>query len=274
VDPKYTKAVLTQCEAVRKWLEEAFGDVGTGQPGVILIRICENYDEARSFYSGSAGSGWESAGFEVTTYKDLSEGKQSMAFQSVSRYVMGIWFREKNQELAWAMPAWANNGLDQYVMTSLIKGGRLAFKADPWEFDQLRTCKRNNTLKMPSTMMRSTTQEYFDMENGLAQAGAFVRYLLDGPGSQDKKLKGKFVELLRNTGAYVAEREAAEKAAEPETYTAPQTEEEEAERYRQMRQAWKEREKELNDEILKRTFPDWEDKDWARLDAMYEKHVK
>lgn len=273
VDDKYTKRVLDQAEAVRAWLEKTFDEIGDGLPGPVIIRICESADEERSFRDASSGSGW-GRGVSLTTHKDLSAGSQSSEFQWVNRFVMRYWFAEKAPDMTAAMPYWVEGGLDQFVMTAVLKGGRIDFKPDTWELELLRNSSRSGKIASPKALVHAANEDYQRIENALAQTGAFVRFLLDGPGAADRRTRGKLIEYMKNLGAYVREREkeAKEKEGKEEEPEAA-TEEEEEERFRKRQQEWKKRERELLEEVAKRTF-DLDDAGWAAVDRLWRKTVE
>jgi hypothetical protein len=274
VDEKYTQRVLDQGEVVRTWLEKGWGWYGEGIPGPVIIRICKDSDEERAYKDTSGASGWFSEKAEITMSRDISSGKQSFEFQWMNRQVMHFWLRDKNSALTSAAPDWVREGLDQFVMTAVAKGKGIEFRPDEWELNRLRETERAGKLSTARDMVLATWEEFSKTENYMAQSGALVRYLLDGPGAKGRS-KDLLTNYLKNLSAFLKEQEAAEKKKEgketPEE--APKTEEEEEKKFKENRESWKKREKELLDEIFKRTFGSWSDGDWKSFEAAYLRFV-
>ena len=53
----------------------------------------------------------------------------------------------------------------------------------------------------------------------------------------------------------------------------PQTEEEEEEAFKKRREGFEEKESEFLQEVFDRTFGDWSDKDWKRIEKLYFKSI-
>ena len=234
-----------------------FAFVGDGVPGSLILRICADRAEEGAYRDTSGMSfSWDKP--EICMSKDSSAGKQSFEFQRVSRGVMQRWMRDKNPSLASALPGWVDTGFDQFVMTGVVKGKNVEFRPDEWEMTLLRESGRAGKIAGAKTMMTATWEEFSKTENAMAQAGALCRFLLDGPGAKGKT-KDVFADYLRNLAAFVRERDEAETAkdgadAAPDT---PKTEEEEDAQFKARQQEWKNREREVLDEVLKRTFGSW-----------------
>lgn len=273
-DAKYTQRVLDQAEVVRAWLDKAFGWYGEGIPGPVMIRICKDSDEERAYRDTSGASGWFSEKAEITMSRDISSGKQSFEFQWVNKSVMHFWLRDRNSALTFALPDWVREGLDEFVMTAVAKGKAIEFRPDEWEANALRETERAGKLSRARDMMLATWEEFSKTEHPMAQSGALVRFLLDGPGARGRS-KDAFVNYLKGLSAYLKEQEAQEKKADgaekPED--PPKTEEEEEKRYRERQEQWKKREKELLEAAFQRTFGAWSDAEWNAFEAAYRRFL-
>lgn len=265
VDEKYTQRTLDRAEAVRAWLELNFVGLSPDPAGPVIIRICATSDEARAFMSGS---GYSFGKREMTTYKDVNEGRQSIAAQYVSKGVMSYWFRDKHPSLWYAMPGWVDSGLDQFVMTAVAKGTKLEFKPDSWEGEQLREASNKGKLTTVKNLVSSTWESFSEMVNPMAQSGAFVRFLMVGPGSKNSRTKEVMRSYVRSLVDYLREQDEKDKKKDDKE-NKPTTEEEEEAQFKARQQEWKQREKELLDEIFKRTFGSWTEDDWKAIEKAW-----
>jgi len=266
-DEKYAKDVVKQAEAIWKWLDKEFGFVGKGEyvkrP---IIRICKDGDEERAFLSGTA---WGS-GIEIVTHKDPGSGSLSWEFEYVNKRMYSIWFNHRARDLYWAMPHWIDNGLYKVIGTAKPKGRKLEFKVDDWERKGLQECARNETLTAPKTLVMLGREEFYENRQRTNQSAAFVRFLLE---SKSKKTRSILHDYLKNLQDILDEQKAAEEGKEKAAYDAPETEEEEEERFRKRREAMKEREAEFLREAFQRTFGEWDDKDWKKVQKQYYKSL-
>jgi len=101
-----------------------------------------------------------------------------------------------------------------------------------------------------------------------------VRFLLDGPGAKGRS-KDALATYLRNLSAFLKEQEALEKKKEgsEKPDEGPKTEEEEEKRFKAGQERWKQRERELLEEVFKRTFGAWSEGDWRSFEAAYLRFV-
>ena len=275
-DDKYAKKVVTHAEAIWDWLDENLGFIGPGEyvrnP---ILRICANRDEERSFRMGTGD--WGGMGIEIVTHQDKGSGAMSYEFEYVNTRTLGIWFQERDRDLYWALPYWVDYGLIQVLGTARSKGRRVEFKADDWEKD-LREARRNGTLSSARDLMRVSMSDLRDGSAGdttqkRKETGALVRFLMTGPAARSSRTKTVFVDYLKNLKAVIEEQKAAvDKEATGED-KAPETEEEEDQYFLRRRQALKERESKLLEEVFERTFKDWSDKDWAIFDKVYQDSI-
>ena len=263
-DAKYTKRVLAQAEAVRKWLDKNFGWISKNKAGSAIIRICKDSTEERAF-SGGSRDAWGS-GMEIVTHKSTGSGRNNWEMQWVNRRIVGMWFRDKNSDFAWGMPQWLNSGIDQLLGTSALKGGRLEFKPGDWEKTTLRELARNDKIAKPSRMMSVSWAEFAKTEGASYQAGAFVRFLMNGPKGQTKGVLRKYMESLVEI---IDEQKKKEKEKSPTKVRKELTEAEEEERFKKRKQAGKDRIKKIFD----KSFGSWSDKKWKKFERAYTESV-
>ncbi len=264
-DLKYAKKVVAHAEAVWNWLDDTLDFVGPDeyvrQP---ILRICENAEEERSFMRGSGD--WGGMGIEIVTHQDKSSGSMSWEFEYVNKRTLAIWFQERDRDLYWALPYWVDYGLYQVLGTARSKGRKLEFHADDWEKD-LRTARRDGTLASPQELLKMTRSDITGQK--LKESGALVRFLLTGPAARSKRTRTILTDYLKNLKT-ILEEQKAELDKEVADEKEPETEAEEEEYFRRRRQALKEKEGKLLEEVFERTFKDWTDRDWAQFKKLYE----
>lgn len=266
-DEKFAKKVVAQAEATWKWLDKNFGFVGTGEyvrrP---IVRICKNEAEERALLGGTS---WGNS-LEIVTHKDTGSGAMSWEFEYVNQRMLNIWFNHHARDTYSAMPHWLDNGLWQVIGTARLKGSRFVFKVDSWEREGLRESVRKGDLTPPRDLVMLGRSEFRENPHRTKQSAAFIRFLLE---SKSKKTRVILKDYLMNLQDVVTEATQAAKDAEPTEYEAAETEEEEEERFRKRREAWKEKEREFLTTVFERTFGDWSDKDWRKLQTQYFKSM-
>jgi hypothetical protein len=114
------------------------------------------------------------------------------------------------------------------------------------------------------------TQDFYGQRTRSKEAAAFVRLLLS---SRNKMVKTLLKDYIVNLGAVVDEIKAKNKAAGPKEYKAPETEEEEEQQFKQRREMWKEKEAELLQAAFDKTFENWTEKDWKKLNDAHRKNI-
>ena len=266
-DDKYAKKVVSHAEAVWKWLDKNFDYLGPGEyvPRPI-IRICKDADEERAFSQGTA---WGPS-IEIVTHKDTSGGSLSWEFEWINRRIVGLWFRYHAGDIYSAFPHWLDNGLDQVLGTARAKGSRLEFQADQWELQNLREAVRKDQITPLQDLLKMGTEDFYGQRTRSSEAAAFLRLLLS---TRSKKVKAVLKEYILNLAATVEDIKAKEKAAGPKSYKAPETEEEEEQQAKQRRQRWKDKENELLTAVFDKTFGNWEEKDWKKLNDAHRKNL-
>jgi hypothetical protein len=254
---------------MRAWTDKAFASVGSGEPGARVLRICESNDEERAYHSGSGYSGW--GGGVVYTTNQERIGSDLYALGWMNSWILQNWFEDRDAEVFWSVPTWIRTGLDGFVENGILQKGRFDFRPDPSEIVSIRKSVKEGTLLAPRDIMRADYEVFNKVEGSWTQCRAFVRYLLDGPGAQDKRLKGKIFEVLKTCGDIRREQEEASKnkagdGADGSAYKEPETEEEEEAQAKKRSEEWKTREKEFLDEVAKRAFKDITDAEWSAID--------
>jgi hypothetical protein len=269
-DKKYAKKVVAHAKAIWKWLDKNFEYVGPGEyvPHPI-IRICKSSEEESAFRGGD----WWSQGIEIVTHKDTGSGAMSYEFEYVNRRMLAIWFSYRDDELWSAMPRWLRDGLSQILGTARSKGSRVDFKVDDWERDGLREAARNDKLTSPQEMMKMGWEEFYKEQHRSQEAAALLRFFLLGAASKSRKTKDLLETYIKSLKAVVTEMQEAEKKNSKDVEKPPETEEEEAERYKNRANKWKEKESELLDKAFAKTFGDWDEKDWRSFETLYFKSI-
>ncbi len=274
-DKKYAKELCQHVEAVWKWLDDRFDYIGPGEYVTApIIRICQDEEEYDALFRGATtesmlGSLLAGRNFEIVTYKDKNAGKMSWGLESVNRAMYRLWFSQRDGDLWNALPYWLDDGLPQVIGTARADGRKLEFQADQWELEALREAARTETLTSPKDLVLLTREEFYDNKTRSQQSAAFLRFLLD---ARDKKTRRVLDDYLINLKAVITEIEEKEKKDDKEE-KAPETEEEEEARFKERKEAWQKKEKEILGSTFDRTFGGWKDRDWTRLGKLYAKSV-
>lgn len=269
-DDKYAKRVVEQAEAVWQYLEETFSFIGpTEYVRSPILRICKDYDEERTYYTGQGDWTWNN--LEIFTHKDYA-GSTSWEMEWVNRRVAELWFEDKDREFYWAFPQWLQNGLDETLGHMHSKNGRIEFKADDWNRDQVREAVRAGRATSPRELMNMSGENFFQDYVHRQEAAGLVSFFLTGAASKSKQTKDVLVDYLKNLKIVV---DAVEKENDGQAKQdkEPQTEEDEDAAFKSERQAWKKRETRVMEEAWHLTFKGWSDADWKRFDDVYFKAV-
>jgi hypothetical protein len=128
-DEKFDKKVAAQAGAVFEFLDKTFGYVGPGeyvrQP---IIRVCKNAEEERSFRDHAGWADLPGFSLECTTNKEYS-GARSYEAEYLNRFMVQLWFTDRDRDLWWAMPNWLKSGIVNVVGEASEKNGKLDFYA-------------------------------------------------------------------------------------------------------------------------------------------------
>ncbi|MDC3283289.1 hypothetical protein OAV41_01815 [Planctomycetota bacterium] len=270
VKAKDAKEIIQQIDMMFEWLEDNFDFVGHDEyvrnP---IIRICKNSDEMSLF---SEGSGYSFTNIEILTCKDNSSFGEFMGGR-VNDRAFEYWFYERDRELYSRIPSWFRSGMNNMLHSASMKGRQLVF--DPIQRDQsnMRELIRDEKITLPSEMFHILTSDYFGYGSASSQFGCFMRYLLVGKGAKSKLTKGLVEEYLGHLKNVLDEEDAASGLLVEED-NRPQTEAEEDESFKNQKNTWQEREEFVASEVYNRTFADWTQKDWDKLDKDYLKSIK
>lgn len=269
-DSRYTRELLQHAEALRKWLDDNLGYVGSGYVGQTVITICADEQEHTDY---QRSRGWFADRPEVVTYKD-KEGWSDWAMQSLNRGVYRQWLKDKNENLLWGAPSWMDWGLDDLIAAARTKGRGIEFKFDTWDATQLDVLRRENKLMRAEDFFLMTGddiwggQESWDQQR---QIQFFIRFLLVG-GASRGKYKNVFSDYVK--GLIFALDEAEMKEDEEEDPKEPQSEEEEDRMYKERQEKWRKEEKEQLKALYDRVFGEWDSGDWDRFNALYWREIK
>lgn len=270
-DDKFTKEILDHAEALRGWLEQTLGYVGTGYAGKIIIRICANDDEREAMWKSM---GWTLRRVEVVTGKDR-DGWLDNKLSSLNSGIFDIWLDDKNRDLSWSLPPWIESGLNSCVSTAVSKGRKITdFKASTWDNVEMGNLRRANKLLEAHTFFTMDSDTMWGNYENHRQAEYFVRYLLVGSAQRNSKYKNLLGDYIKNLAIMIDEsKDARAKAAGGDAPKEPQNEQEEAELRRKQAEQWKQTQQEVLKKLVEKTFPGWDDKDWTQFNGSYWKEL-
>ncbi len=263
VDKKYTKGILAQCEAVRKWMDKNFKFLKKGSPGRTIIRICKDSAEARAFTDTTGFA----SDIEIVTYKEVGMGGFGSGF--INRAVVRKWFADKDRNYAWSIPGWLETGLLEVLGSADLKGSSLRLKPSIWEKTNMRELARDNKLANPRKIISASRDEFYKIDHAGSQAGAFVRFLLKGPKRHVSGFIPNYMKAVMEIGAEEEAREEAQRKAEAKEKKKEMSDEE-AEAAEDAR--FKARSSKKDDRlanIFERAFGSWSDSQWKKFEASY-----
>lgn len=278
-EDRFDKKVAEQAGAVMAWLDKTFPYIGQGEyVREPIIRICKDAVEQASF-DEEQGLNLFELGLEVTTNQEYG-GTRSFEFGLINARMAVLWFNDRDRRLLRAMPDWLSHGLIHMTIDATAKGSKLEFYRGEWTADVLRQVVSENRLLPPRDLIYMTSDEFSAETGGQPlerdkQAQALVDYLLLGPGSKSPKTKDLIRSYITNLQAVIAEMAQDLEAEKKEHADAdkPKTEEEEEAALKEERELWKARERQLINEVGRRTFSGWDEKDWNDLAKGYSKEL-
>jgi hypothetical protein len=271
-DDKYAKKVVEQAEAVWQYLEANFAFIGPGEyVRSPIIRICKDFDEEKTYYTSQGDWTWNN--LEIFTHKDYG-GSNSWEMEWVNRRVAELWFEDRDRTLYWSFPQWLDAGLDQTLGQARSKNGRIDFKSDAWDREDVREAAREGRALAPRELMNMSGEDFFQDYVHRQEAGALVAFFLTGAASKNKQTKDVLTDYLKNLKSVVdAVEKEADASAGKKKDGEPKTEEDEDEAFKSERQAWKQREKRIMEEVWHKTFSGWTDFEWKRFEEIYFKAI-
>lgn len=266
--------MVDRAEATLAWLDDSFPFIGKDEyVRAPILRICKDWQEENSYRRG--GDGWWGTGLEVVTHDD-GGGNVGWEVEAMNQQLLRIWFQDKDRDLYFAMPSWLESGLSQVVANAHPKGRKMELRVDAWDRDKLRELERNGTAKSPRELLSMGKEEYWDdVFDVQKQAGALVRFFLTEKRGKHREV---FENYMRNL-KLVTDRMRTERGGddgdddEDEDDGKPKTEEEEDEAFKKRRNAWKQSERAILDEVFQRTFRGWSDRDWEKFEKAYLKSL-
>lgn len=271
-DDRCAQRMVERGEALIGWLDAQFPFVGPQEyMRAPILRICKDWEEQNAV---SSGTGWSTWWLEIVTHDDKG-GAASWQGQYFNWRVFELWFQEHDDDLFYAFPPWLSQGLRDTAEDVVVSRGKVEFRRDSWERDQLRTRAREGALSKPRDLMRLSSSSFWDKQDwGMHyETEALVRFLLSPAAQRNARTKDVLQSYIANLKAVVEEIKAEEKpaadVAEAAKADKPKTEEEEAARFKAERTKWKDREQRIVDQAFERTFRDWSDKDWADFEKAY-----
>jgi len=270
-DEKYARKVGVQAEAVWEWLETTFPFVGEKEyVRAPVIRICKDQDEYMQFHKGG---GWSWNNLEIVTFQDHG-GSDSYRLGDVNQGVLNVWFGDRDRELYWAMPDWLSGGLIQVIAQARVDKGKVEFRRDDWNREDVRTMVRERRAKRPREIMMMTDTQIRSSSNNNFwdvhfQTQAFVTFLVAGPASRNAKSKTFLQQYVKSLKEVQLAVKAAEKAKGGDKAKKPANEEEEAKMFRAQADNYKAQESNILDQAFRKAFGTWTEKDWDQFEDVY-----
>lgn len=271
-DERVAKRIVERAEAAWKWLDDTFPFVGEKEyVRSPVLRICKDMAEYQAFHKNSQGS-WTNV--EITAFDDQG-GSDSWMAEEVNREVKNLWFSDRDSDLSAAMPAWLGMGLDHLIGQATVKQGKLDFKTDEWNREEVRQAVQKKTALGPKAVMTMDGDKFWADFSNARQGAALVGYLTFGPGAKDKQTKDVLVKYMKSLKTVAAEiRAETERDAKKDSdKKEAQTEEEEDQQIKDRSAGFKAKQKRILDQTLERTFHGWSDAEWKRFEDLYFKTI-
>ena len=156
-----------------------------------------------------------------------------------------------------------------------VKQGRLEFRTDDWNRDEVRQAVREKTALSPKDLMSLDGPKFWDSFINSRQGATLVGFLAVGAGSKDKQTKDVLVKYLKSL-KLVAEEIRAEDEKEGHKSTSEkeaQTEEEEDKQIKDRNANYKAKQKRILDQTMERTFLGWGEAEWKKFEDLYFKTI-
>ncbi|MCZ6572632.1 MAG: hypothetical protein O7C98_05615, partial [Planctomycetota bacterium] len=294
IDRKFVKRTLNHAEGIRAYLEKNLAGIGNDYVPPCIIRFFGSYAERSAFTEGTGGGYWSSSEqILVTKRQGMSKNWE---YASLSDRLTDQWLNSKNSNLGWNMPWWVRRGLGQHMRFARVKGKRVEFDPNAYDDGRMRTMlKKGTAIPLKKMFMAETVQYVWGHD---LQAGSVVGWLL-GPGNRGKTknaltnyLKAMVAAIEEAEAEYKKEKDAFEASLKKraEGVVARQAEEgEEAEEDEEgdagAEEAFKKNVEALNEALKKKRasivrrsfeagFGHLTDKDWRRLDKVWQQYAK
>ena len=286
-DRKFTKRALNHAEAIRKYLDKTFPDIGSDYVPMGLMRVFASREEESAFNSGTSWM-WGRGVEQVLVTQTVGGSDRAWEFEWLSSRLTGQYLQFKNSYLSDNMPYWFEEGLKQHMKFARSKGKSVTIKPDEYDRQNIKDIiKAGKAIPLKDMFEKGQSQEMTQY-----QAGSVCSYLLTA-GNRGKT-KGLIKAYLKNlVGAidiaeseYKAEsaridaerakqlEEAANQGATPteesEDEEADEEEDEDANKsWEQRREALKKRREAILREAFEKTFGHLSEKDWKRIDKRW-----
>jgi len=171
------------------------------------------------------------------------------------------------------MPGWLGAGLSNLVQNLHVKNGKVTFRRDDWDRDNVREAARTGKTTDAKEIFVMSGEAYWQDYIKSEEAGQLVDFLAARGGAKDRRTKDLLPTYMRNLQAVIAEVTKEEEATGGKVAKKPKTEEEEDAWFKETRQGMKKKEQRILEDTFKRTFADWKDSDWKAFEASYDKAV-
>jgi hypothetical protein len=251
--------------------------------------------------------GWLDGGVpQVGICKDTGLMDRQWEFGNLSRRLTDLWISYRNRLLSNNMPMWIRDGLPEHVSHARNKGRKLEFAPDAWDRRSLAIAVAKGEVLPLKTLLQGDDDKFREHWNS-EQAASVVAWLL-GDGGRGK-MKGAIQKYLATMITAVEEAEAeyekkqdeADKAAEEkakqdaearaangesksdddgsddddgkDAAAKKKAKAESENRWKEMDKLLNEKAKTIRDRAFDAAFGSLDDKDWARLDALWRKSV-
>jgi len=278
---KYAREVLQHADAIRNYLEDTFGKVGSDYVPPGIVRIFETSAEL-SAYHRSTTTNWFDWAEQVTVSEEHARGRKSWALEPISDGVTGQYLSYRNKLLHSNMPWWFRAGLERHMRFARTKGRRVEIKPDEYDREYIKKIiKDGKAVPIKDLFMKGDDERAYGY-----QCGSVISYLLTR-GNRGK-WRNMISKYMANLVVAIEEAQAEyEKAqgkfkADMESSmidTGEETEDEsgegdEGERaWDALKKAMAERTKTIRQIAFERTFGHLKDRDWERLHRRWLSHA-
>src|SRR5262249_10783049 len=157
----------------------------------------------------------------------------------VNREVLDFWLRDRDRRLYAAMPGWIGIGLSNLVENLHMKNGKVTFRKDDWNRDDVREAARSGKTTAPKEIFVMSGQSYWQDYLKVQEAEQLVDYLAARGGAKDKRTKELLPEYLKNLMAVVDEVDKERKAGAAKEEKKAKTEAEEDEQFKHKHESFK-----------------------------------
>jgi len=277
----FARDVVRHAEAIRHYLDDTFGEVGSDYVPKGILRVFETSAEYSAYAQGTS---WSWVPEVTTTEERKTDGRKTWAMEPVSAGVTSQWLSFKNEMLADNLPWWFRFGLRQHMRFARVRGRRVRIKPDDWDREQIkRIIKSGKALPVRDLFEKGNKAQAYTM-----QCGSVISFMLTR-GNRGK-LKDIIPRYMQNMIDAIEEAEkeydrkrAEAKKAEAERRAASgggggesevETGEEEDDAYVDAwKKALKERAEAIRKNSFEATFGELSDRDWERLDRAWRRHA-